>query len=165
MTRIADGLFARRPAIGLAYSNYVVPVLESQPDAFDFVEVPFELLVQKPVHRRVQTYKPVVLHCASLSMASPEAPAADVVQRLRRFVDETATPWIGEHLAFVSAERPPTSDAVDEVYPQEPFNIGYAVNPPANEETIETVVASVARYAERFSVPLLLENSPVYFEP
>jgi hypothetical protein len=51
----------------------------------------------------------------------------------------------------------------EEYAPGEPFNIGYTVSPPMNEMTVDLVLGSIAQCEDRFGVPLLLENPPLYF--
>lgn len=149
--------------IGIARSPYTARFLDRHPEAVDYVEVPFELLCHDPTAAEVLRTKPVVLHCASLSVAGTVPPDADTVAEVRKWVQRTRTPWLGEHLSFISAEREPGLGPVDTYAPGEPWNIGYTVSPALNAETVDRVVASVDRLQSEFDVPLLVENPPVYF--
>jgi uncharacterized protein len=151
------------PQVGIAHSAYVHQFLRDYPNAVDFVEMPFELLHHDSSFARVGESKPLVLHCASLSIAGSVLPDNRTVSAVQRWIEETGTPWLGEHLAFVTAERGDTLS--DEYAPGEPYNIGYTINPPGNTESLEFVLRSLDLCEKRFSVPVLLENSPVYFEP
>lgn len=154
---------ASLPKVGLAHSAYVHQFLRDHPDAVDFVEMPFELLHHDPSMIRVAGLKPLILHCASLSMAGAVPPSLSTVSAVQRWIEETETPWLGEHLAFVTAER---GDLLaDEYAPGEPYNIGYTVNPPGNAESLDFVLRALDLCDRSFGVPVLLENSPVYFEP
>lgn len=145
---------SRRAArVGLAYAAYIPDLVRRRPRLVDHVEIPFERLRTDPEARRMLDQIPTVMHCASLSMAgvvpAPEATVAEV----RGWCARMDTPWIGEHLAFVTAPGP---DA-------EPLYVGYTVAPPLDAETLARVAAAVARCQGQLGVPLLLENPPQYF--
>ncbi|MEN2787551.1 DUF692 family multinuclear iron-containing protein [Sphingomonas qilianensis] len=162
------------PAVGLAYGDAVGSLLARRPGAVDFVEVPFELLVHTP--EAASAYDlPVVLHCASLSLAGNLPPSPAVVAELRRRIAQTGTPWLGEHLAFVSmmaATAPSLHDAfapsVDDLASAGgdagPWNIGYTVSPQYSEEMLDRVSAALERWSQVLACPILIENGPVYFE-
>jgi uncharacterized protein (UPF0276 family) len=116
-------------SVGVAYSSYILPFLHECLESLDYVEVPFELIRHDPSVLRVSTVKPVVLHCASLSIAGTVRPAEETVQAIRQTAEATGTPWIGEHLSFIAAERPENAFNADEYAPGEPYNIGYTVSP------------------------------------
>ena len=145
------------PAIGIAYAAYVGSFLDAHADEVDYVEIPFELLRHDPTVLAVGDCKPIILHCASLSLAGtvpcPGATVAQIGAAARR----TATPWIGEHLAFVTAERPGVPGA--------PYEVGYTVPAPMNATTLERVARATTRYQKDLCVPLIVENSPIYFRP
>lgn len=157
------GSNAAGPAIGIAYSGYTPRFLAEHPDAVDYVEVPFELLRHDPSVLDVRALAPIVLHCASLSVAGAVPPAEETIEAVRGWIERTATDWLGEHLSFITASREAAGLNADEYAPGEPYNIGYTVCPPLNEETIERVLRSVALAEERFPVQTILENPPVYF--
>jgi uncharacterized protein (UPF0276 family) len=107
--------------------------------------------------------KPLVLHCATLSLGGSVPCPESTVRDIAEWVTRTETPWLGEHLAFITAERDEIGGHADEYAPGEPYNLGYTVSPPMNATTLDRVVANLARYQPHFPVPLLLENSPLYF--
>jgi uncharacterized protein len=151
------------PGIGIAYSDYTPRFLREHGDEIDYVEVPFELLRHNGAVIEIGAVKPIVLHCATMSVAGAVPPSDETVNDIRGWIDRTATPWIGEHLSFITAERGAAGPVADEYAPGEPYNIGYTVCPPMNEDTIERVLASIRRAEESFPVPMLLENPPIYF--
>jgi uncharacterized protein (UPF0276 family) len=150
------------PGIGIAYSRATPAFLGRNPSAVDYVEIPFELLRHDPTVAD-KVAKPVVLHCASLSFAGTVPPPESVVAEVREWISRTRTPWLGEHLSFISAERRDFTDAADEYAPGEPWNIGYTVSPVMNAATVDTVVRALEFAASAFDVPVILENPPVYF--
>ncbi len=143
------------PRIGLAYAAYVPELVRRRPGLVDHVEIPFERLRHDPATARVIGLVPTVLHCASLSVAGV-VPATDaVIDQVRAWAVRTATPWVGEHLAFVRAPGLEPDD--------DPVDIGYTVAPPLHAAAVERVAAACARYQAALGVPLLLENPPQYF--
>lgn len=152
------------PAVGVAYSGYTPAFLREHGDAIDYVEIPFELLRHDPSVIAVGEHKPIVLHCASLSIAGTVDPDPSTVRDIGAWIDRTRTPWLGEHLSFVTADSQTAGPNSDEYAPGEPFNIGYTVCPSMNERAVERVVRAVERAEQRFPVPMLLENPPVYFK-
>lgn len=154
---------AGRPSVGLAYSASVRAFIERQRARVDHVEIPYELLRHDPRVISIADKIPVVLHCASLSIAGtvpcPDGVADDIDQWVRR----TGTPWIGEHLAFITASRGEAGEIAQPCAPGEPYNIGYTVSPPMNASSAERAGRALERYARRFPVPIIVENSPVYF--
>lgn len=153
-----------RPSVGLAYSSAVRNFVERHRAEVDHVEIPFELLRHNPTVLEWRDMPPTILHCASLSVAGPKRCSEDTIRQIDGFAEETRTPWIGEHLAFISANRSEAGPHPEEYAPGEPYNIGYTVSPVMNERTVSRVVQALQSYTHRFSVPLLLENSPLYFE-
>lgn len=161
-----DSYFNSHPRIGIAYSGYIPAFLTDHRDAVDFIEIPFELLRSNPATLNAQKIKPLVLHCASLSIAGSVAASEQTVEEVKHWINKTRTPWLGEHLAFVTAEREPTEGTgACEWESLEPYDVGYSVNPPTNEDTLQTVLHSIATCEKQFKVPILLENSPLYFVP
>jgi uncharacterized protein len=153
-----------RPRIGIAWSRYVHGFLERHGEAVDFVEIPFELLQYDPSVVEISSLRPIVLHCASLSLAGSVAPSDRTVSDLQRWIERTETPWVGEHLSFILAERG-AAGHLDEHAPGEPFNLGYTACPPLSRETADLVLGALDRAERRLHTPLLLENPPVYFVP
>jgi hypothetical protein len=157
--------FNSHPALGLAYSDYVPMFLKDHPDAVDYVEMPFELLRHNPSLVNIQRLKPLILHCASLSIAGSVLPDEGTVEEVEFWTKRTKTPWLGEHLAFVTAEMQGSDVRGKRNFAQGPYDVGYSINPPTNEANLQWVLRSVKVYEKRLGVPILLENSPVYFVP
>lgn len=156
------GAFPAPPAVGVAYSDSVRSFLRRHGEAVDYVEVPFELLRHDPSVIGVRQEKPVVLHCASLSIAGTVPCLDKTILDIKGWVERTGTPWIGEHLAFVTASAVEAGGA-DQYAPGEPYNIGYTVSPPMNDRALKRVIRNLESYQRGFDVPLLIENSPLYF--
>lgn len=154
----------RKPALGIAYSGYTAKFLRENPGLLDYVEVPYELLMHDPSVFEIAQRIPVVLHCASMSIAGSVPVSEATVSSIRSWLERTGSPWLGEHLSFIIAERSLAGEGAEEYAPGEPYNIGYTVHPPMNAEAVETVVAAVQRCRQSFEVPLLLENPPLYFD-
>ncbi len=150
-------------AIGVAHGDFVEPLLAEEPGLVDFVEIPFELLLRNPAASRIAERVPVVLHCASLSLAGDVPPTAETLERLAAWAGKVETPWIGEHLAYIAATAPdPPAIAPGEPAPA--FEVGYTVSPRYGADVLERVVASHARWEARLERPILMENSPLAFE-
>jgi len=148
-----------RTQIGLAYGPGFEGFIASNAGLIDYVEIPFEQLRHTPQLGIIQEQLPIVLHCASLSVAGFIAPSDATVDALVDRVRHTRTPWIGEHLAFVSA------DGITEEADRDltPTNLTYTLCPQLSDETVQRVVENMASFKDVFSVPLILENSPQYF--
>jgi uncharacterized protein (UPF0276 family) len=160
--------FARRatdgPAVGLANGPIVRPFLESFPDVVvDYVEVPFEQLRHDPTAGSIQVDLPIVLHCSSMSIAGFVSPTDATLHQIEQHVVTTRTPWIGEHLAFISADELDGGDPVDDGAGGT-IELTYTVCPQLSEETIDRVGLNLSRLRQRFDVPIILENSPQYFQ-
>lgn len=151
------------PRIGTAYSDSLVGFLKENQSALDYVEVPFELLQHNPRVVEVQNQVPIILHCATLSIAGTTRCSKENVQKIQYWAERTGTPWIGEHLAFVTADRMESGPFAEAYAPGEPYNIGYTVSPLMNEQSVDCVAGNLKAYQPCFSVPLLIENSPLYF--
>ena len=149
--------------IGIAYGAYVPRFLSAYPNDIDYVEIPYEQLRHDASVECVGRSKPIVLHCASMSMASATRPSSMTVDDIYSWITRTGTPWLGEHLSFITADRHLAGPVAEEYAPGEPFNIGYTVSPPMNDSTVDTLLESIAQCEEFFGLPLLLENPPLYF--
>ncbi|MBX3740453.1 MAG: DUF692 family protein [Akkermansiaceae bacterium] len=146
--------------LGLAYGPGVLDFLASAPGLIDYVEMPFEQLRHTPELISVQKTYPIVLHCASMSIAGFIPPSELTMMAIGDEAARIQTPWIGEHLAFVSADgisEEPDRDTT-------PTNLTYTLCPQLSEETVARVVKNLAAYRSRFNVPIILENSPQYFD-
>ncbi|NJC73107.1 DUF692 domain-containing protein [Planosporangium thailandense] len=144
------------PLVGLANGPVVEPFLARHDRLLDYVEVSFEQLRHNPVAAQLQEQIPVLLHCSSMSVAGFVPPTDQTLEAIAEHVDRTRTPWIGEHLAFISADALGGDDAVG------PTELTYTVCPQLSEETVERVVVNLSCLRTRFSVPIILENSPQY---
>jgi uncharacterized protein (UPF0276 family) len=145
--------------LGLAHGPGLLEFMDSNPGTIDYVELPVEQLRHSPDVASVQEIVPVILHCASMSVAGFVPPSEATIDAIAREVERTRTPWIGEHLAFVSADG--IAEEIDR--DTTPTNLTYTVCPQLSEETIERVVENLTVLRPRFTVPLILENSPQYF--
>jgi len=145
--------------LGLAYGPGFLEFVDANPGVVDYVEVPFEQLRHSPDVASIQEIVPVVLHCASMSIAGFIPPSEATLEAIARETDRTGTPWIGEHLAFVSADG--ISEAADR--DATPTNLTYTLCPQLSEETIQRVAENLAVLRPRFGAPIILENSPQYF--
>ncbi len=145
-------------SIGLANGPAVRGFLERNPSLVDYVEVPFELLRHDPSTIAIGQYAPLVLHCASMSIGGFVDPTSATLAEITTAAERTATPWIGEHLAFITA---------DPLYPgaalHEPTTLSYTVCPQLSEEVLDRVIQNLTAMTRRFPIPLLVENSPQYF--
>jgi hypothetical protein len=147
-----------RTRLGLAYGPSALAYLDDNPDGIDYLEIPFEQLRHAPALAAIRQRIPLVLHCASLSVAGNVPPSAATFDAVASVARQTATPWIGEHLAFIAAE-----DADDPA--AEPTTLSYTVCPQLSEESIERVAANLATARARLGdVELIVENSPQYFD-
>lgn len=145
--------------IGLAYGPIVSAFVERHPQLVGYVEVPFEQLRHSPTTARIQDDVPVILHCSSMSVAGFVPPSEDTLDAIRGHAERTRTPWIGEHLAFISAE-PVDGLECD----RDPIELTYTVCPQLSQETIDRVGLNLAQVRDRFPMPIILENSPQYFD-
>lgn len=142
--------------LGLAYGPGIPELVASHAGLVDYLEVPFEQLRHAPDLASIQDTTPLLLHCASLSVAGFVPPSDATVEAIASQALRTRTPWIGEHLAFISADGIAEENVA-------PTSLTYTVCPQLSEETVERVVENLATLRPRFAVPLILENSPQYF--
>ena len=145
------------PWVGLAYGPIVTSFIRQHRDRVDYVEIPFEQLRHDPPTAEVQREIPVVLHCSSMSVAGFVVPSRATLDAIALHATRTRTPWIGEHLAFISA------DSLADMGDSGPTELTYTVCPQLSEETVDRVAANLRYLRTRFDVPIILENSPQYF--
>ncbi len=145
--------------IGIAYGPGTAQLVRDRPGAIDYVEMPFEQLRHDPSCGSIQESVPVILHCATMSVAGCTPPSIEALEAIARSARATRTPWIGEHLAFISADGLRADDGGD----GPPVSLTYTVCPQLSHETVERVASNLAALRPRFDVPLILENSPQYF--
>jgi len=147
-------------SIGLGFGPIVPEFLATSPDLLDYVEIPFEQLIHSPEVAEIQNSIPVILHCASMSVAGFVPPDEATLKSIDIEARRTKTPWIGEHLAFISAD--PLQ--ADEETAGSPTTLTYTLCPQLSEETVEQVACNLEKLKSCFSVPVILENSPQYFD-
>lgn len=151
-------------AVGLAYGPLVNHVLAAYPALVNYVEVPFEQLRHSPETARIQETLPTILHCASLSMAGFVPPSQETMSAVLDEATRMKTPWLGEHLAFISADPPPGEPQISEAEEGVSTSLTYTVCPQYSEQTVEQVARNTAAMKACFPMPIILENSPQYFE-
>jgi uncharacterized protein (UPF0276 family) len=127
-------------SIGLAYGPNSLEFIDANPGLVDYVEVPFEQLRHSPGSASIQEVVPVILHCASMSVAGFVPPANDTLDAIEREAERTGTPWIGEHLAFITAD----GLKVDEDTAGPPTALTYTVCPQLSEEVVQRVADNLA---------------------
>jgi uncharacterized protein (UPF0276 family) len=147
-----------RTLLGFAYGPGVPLFVERNPGLLDYVELPFELLQHDPNAAEIQKQLPIILHCASMSVAGFVRPSENTLEAIARHVERTRTPWIGEHLAFMSADPLERGAAL-----HEPTTLTYTVCPQLSEEVLQRVCQNLSELQTRFAAPLIVENSPQYF--
>ena len=158
----------RETAVGAAYCGYIPDLLSIDPGILDYVEVPFEMLLRTKDPLDSVGDTPVVLPCASLSLAG-NVPISDTLrERLRDAIARTETPWVGEHLAFVrtqeSKDEPSMADAVSLDTSTGRYNVGYTVSPQYSPIILDRVLEAVTAAEDDFGLPVLLENGPLYVD-
>ncbi|MEI7606515.1 MAG: DUF692 family multinuclear iron-containing protein [Rhodospirillaceae bacterium] len=141
--------------VGLTNGPATRRVFDDIPDGFDFVEVSYEQLQASPDLLDLFPGVPVILHCASLSLAGTVPPDAKTVAAIAGWVERTRTPWLGEHLAFITAPSLGDGDIC--------VDVGFTVGPQLGDAALEAVTTAVTQARERLKVPVLVENPPVYF--
>lgn len=151
-------------AVGVAYSGYIASFIRECGDLIDYVEVPFELLRHNPSVLDCCARTPIILHCASLSIGGVVICADQTVRAIGDWLKRTKSPWLGEHLAFITAARADAGDVSAADTATEPYDIGYTVSPPMNHKTLVRTVHNLERYQRRLGIQVLLENSPLYFQ-
>lgn len=143
---------------GVAYGPGSLAFVKRNPRILDFIELPFELLRHDPSTASARELLPVVLHCASMSLAGFVPPSAETLQAISKQAELLGTPWIGEHLAFISADPLETGAAL-----HEPTTLTYTVCPQLSEEVVGVVCDNIKTCQTQVDVPLIVENSPQYF--
>ena len=143
----------KRPRVGLAYAAYVPDLVHRHRDLVDYVELPFERLRHDIEAAAVIGSVPTVLHCASLSVAGVIPASVDLLTEVRHWAQRMETPWVGEHLAFISAEGGEG----------ERVEVGYTVAPPLNSRSLDRVANACSRYQAALGMDIILENPPQYF--
>ncbi|MGC2781286.1 MAG: DUF692 family multinuclear iron-containing protein [Bradyrhizobium sp.] len=156
--KFAGEIPSGRTWVGLANGPCVPGFVKRNPDLVDYIELPFELLQHDPAAGAVQELAPVILHCASMSIAGFVPPSETTLDSIAERARHTGTPWIGEHLAFISADPLERGAAM-----HEPTTLTYTVCPQLCEEVLRRACQNLTDLQARFPVPLIVENSPQYF--
>lgn len=149
------------PVIGMAYGPAARALLADDPELLDYVEIPFEHLRHDPGTLATVPGVPVILHCASMSIAGFVPPEPETLADIRAWAERVDTPWIGEHLAFVSAHDP---DALTDGGDAEPTQLTYTMAPQLSERVVKRVGENLSRLRDNFHHQIIVENSPQYFE-
>jgi uncharacterized protein (UPF0276 family) len=174
---LPERVFGAKIAVGLSYSGFAEKIVAEGREHIDFVEIPFEQLVHTPAAVKLKDKVPLLLHCASLSIAGNLPPAPGLVTRLVECIEETGTPWLGEHIAYVRAdgvwreiaEHPALvaesgDDSSTMPVSNIPFNVGYTVSPQLSDPIQQRVLRNALDWRQRLGLPVLLENGPIYFQ-
>lgn len=147
--------------VGVAYGPAARAFLAADPELFDYVEIPFEQLRHDPATLDAVQGVPVILHCASMSIAGFVEPEQKTLADIRAWAERVDTPWIGEHLAFVSAHDP---DVLAFGVEGEPTQLTYTMAPQLSESVVERVGENLSRLRDYFEHQIIVENSPQYFD-
>jgi uncharacterized protein (UPF0276 family) len=150
--------------VGVAYNVNTPGFLRRHAACVDFVEVTHELLCHDASVLDTLACKPIILHCASLNIAGSVQPPDETIAAVRRNISCTKTPWLGEHLAFITADRSLAGMNAEEYAPGEPYNIGFTVGPAMNPISAAAIANTAMRYTRELGASVLLENSPIYFD-
>lgn len=150
----------KKPQIGLAFSPGAQFFLKQHPELVDYIEIPFEVLRHDPSLISIQDLVPIILHCASMSIAGFIPPTIDTLETIEREAYRTRTPWIGEHLAFITADPLEEKGKDDSA---SAISLSYTVCPQFSEATLQNTCSNVAALQGRLQIPLIIENSPQYF--
>jgi uncharacterized protein len=148
-----------QPRVGLAYGPAARALLRARRDLIDYVEIPFEQLRHDPDTLAAVDGVPIILHCASMSIAGFVEPDDETLASIRAWAQRVDTPWIGEHLAFVLADDP---DALAGGVEAEPTRLTYTMAPQLSERVLRRVGENLARLRECFEHQIIVENSPQY---
>lgn len=152
---------ADTPRVGMAYGPAALALLGASDGVLDYVEIPFEHLRHDPGTLDRLGEVPVILHCASMSVAGFVEPDDGTLADIRSWAERVRTPWIGEHLAFVSADDP---DALLRGGDAQPTHLTYTMAPQLSERVIARVGQNLDRLRRRFEHEIIVENSPQYFD-
>ncbi len=140
--------------LGLSWSPHTCRYIAEHPGHFEYVEVAFEQL--RHGTKIADFPVPVVLHCASLELAGFVDPSPFLIQAVSESAADTSTPWIGEHLAFLSEQSL--------FNPEEILSSGFTLAPQLSTHTVQRVAHNWNSLQNQFDVPLILENPPQYFK-
>lgn len=145
------------PALGVAYSRAAASLVSELADLIDYVEFPYELITRDAAAAALATDIDAVLHCASLSLASGDRSNLELARDVDAWASRIESPWIGEHLSFVSVEG--DAGTGDESLT---YDIGFAVSPPMCMQTVDQVAHALHEVGSVVTHDILVENSPIY---
>lgn len=111
----------------------------------DFVEINFPV---SPSESPSELGLPVIAHTSNNPLCSAFGVDPAVAALVRQGAHEFASPWIGEHLAWLS-DGPVGS-------------MGYVMNPPFCTEFKDVAVENTKRLMSYYGLPVALELGPVY---
>lgn len=171
--------------IGLASGPYTRRFLENTEGVLDYVEIAFEQLRHDPKTLSLYADTPLVLHCASLSVAGFVRPAQSTIEAINHCANQLDTPWIGEHLSFILAHPMAQNGFDSEILHLEsieqqlvmnasgieqtenttppPVSLTYTVCPQFSQQTLNRVLENLEFLEQSIAKPLILENPPQYF--
>ena len=170
-TDAPGGLVGRVPAlgIGLEYQEALRPFIESEVDAFDFLEVIPDLLwldrgpevapryvdneAQTAFIERVAGRRPILCHSIGLSIGSAERFDTDHVERIAAWWRRFDFSWHSDHLAYQRVEL----DGSD-------VNVGLTLPLALDRETLDLLVPRIRQIRETIPIPFLLENNVYFYE-
>ncbi|HYQ14924.1 MAG TPA: DUF692 domain-containing protein [Polyangiaceae bacterium] len=136
--------------VGLRVPHYAA-ILAERPsvDFFEVISENFMVEGGKPLHHleRVLEHYPVVQHGVSLGIAGPAAPDRDYLERLKRLVKRTKTPWVSDHFCWSSAGGAHLHDLLPIPY---------------TAEAVRRVTERARMIQDFLEVPFALENTSSY---
>jgi len=147
------------PSIGLSYSESTRRIIAKTPSIVDHIEVSYELLEARPESWEHLQAHPLILHCASLSLAGIARPSEETLVSIRHWLNETNSPWLGEHIGYhlFSSLSAQNKGAIE--------TTGYTLAPPMNATTVERTANQIEEAAKYFGCDILVENPPLYYTP
>ncbi len=141
------------PKIGITWSPYLASYMTELGELADYIEISYEQ-IQHGVGEK-QLPLSTILHCASLSVAGFNLPADSIIEKVHQTALDLNSPWIGEHLAYISG------DSINN--PETVIESTFTLCPQLSTETVTLVVNNWHRLQNKLSMPLILENPPQYF--
>jgi uncharacterized protein len=154
--------------VGLAYQPQLEQFINSDRDAFAFVEVVPDVLwndmgpASDPRYiadargtaflRTVADLMPVIPHSIGLSIGSAHRFDVEHVEQMARWYDWLHFPWHSDHLAFHLAEH------------RGELNVNLTLPVVLDRESLAMIIERVREVQRRIPVPFLLENNVYYFD-
>jgi uncharacterized protein (UPF0276 family) len=91
---------------------------------------------------------PILVHTSSNPICSFHGVSPKIAQMIKEGAEDCASPWIGEHLTWLGAEKS--------------GSLGYQINPLFTEEFKDVAVSNVKSLSEFYGRPIALELGPLY---